>query len=236
MKVTCSNCGAEVDVQGNASKCPYCGSVITCNQSQTDGVDNYFDNIAPQPSDAYVRSVDKNDKKLKKSVKNLFSWSVLLLVIGVLRLFTGFLTLETNEYIESQLPELIFDPISAYLSLYLSLSTAEIILHLFIAICGAVLVVFASKLKKIDIYSQDLQPASLKVFIVSCIMAVILVAYLIVEICMVNTMVNLIDVGYIEADSLTTTFSSLVWTVILVVGGALCVVESVRLAKQAKKN
>lgn len=232
MKVTCSNCGAEVDVQGNVAKCPYCGSIITCNQSQTDCVDNYFDNIAPQPSDAYARTVDRNDKKLKKSVKNLFSWSVLLLVIGVLRLFTGLMTLETNEYIESQLPELIFDPISAYLSL----STAEIILHLFIAICGAVLVVFASRLKKTDIYSQDLQSASLKVFIASCIMAVILIAYLIVEICIVNTMVNLVDVGYVEADSLTTTFSSLVWTVILVVGGALCVVESVRLAKQAKKN
>ncbi len=232
MKVTCSNCGAEVDVQGNVAKCPYCGSIITCNQSQTDCVDNYFDNIAPQPSDAYARTVDRNDKKLKKSVKNLFSWSVLLLVIGVLRLFTGLMTLETNEYIESQLPELIFDPISAYLSL----STAEIILHLFIAICGAVLVVFASRLKKTDIYSQDLQSASLKVFIASCIMAVILIAYLIVEICIVNTMVNLVGVGYVEADSLTTTFSSLVWTVILVVGGALCVVESVRLAKQAKKN
>lgn len=232
MKVTCSNCGAEVDVQGNVAKCPYCGSIITCNQSQTDCVDNYFDNIAPQPSDAYARTVDRNDKKLKKSVKNLFSWSVLLLVIGVLRLFTGLMTLETNEYIESQLPELIFDPISAYLSL----STAEIILHLFIAICGAVLVVFASRLKKTDIYSQDLQSASLKVFIASCIMAVILIAYLIVEICIVNAMVNLVDVGYVEADSLTTTFSSLVWTVILVVGGALCVVESVRLAKQAKKN
>lgn len=232
MKVTCSNCGAEVDVQGNVAKCPYCGSIITCNQSQTDCVDNYFDNIAPQPSDAYARTVDRNDKKLKKSVKNLFSWSVLLLVIGVLRLFTGLMTLETNEYIESQLPELIFDPISAYLSL----STAEIILHLFIAICGAVLVVFASRLKKTDIYSQDLQSASLKVFIASCIMAVILIAYLIVEICIVNTMVNLVGVGYVEADSLTTTFSSLVWTVILVVGGALCVVESVRLAKQARKN
>lgn len=232
MKVTCSNCGAEVDVQGNVAKCPYCGSIITCNQSQTDCVDNYFDNIAPQPSDAYAHTVDRNDKKLKKSVKNLSSWSVLLLVIGVLRLFTGLMTLETNEYIESQLPELIFDPISAYLSL----STAEIILHLFIAICGAVLVVFASRLKKTDIYSQDLQSASLKVFIASCIMAVILIAYLIVEICIVNTMVNLVGVGYVEADSLTTTFSSLVWTVILVVGGALCVVESVRLAKQAKKN
>lgn len=232
MKVTCSNCGAEVDVQGNVAKCPYCGSIITCNQSQTDCVDNYFDNIAPQPSDAYARTVDRNDKKLKKSVKNLFSWSVLLLVIGVLRLFTGLMTLETNEYIESQLPELIFDPISAYLSL----STAEIILHLFIAICGAVLVVFASRLKKTDIYSQDLQSSSLKVFIASCIMAVILIAYLIVEICIVNTMVNLVGVGYVEADSLTTTFSSLVWTVILVVGGALCVVESVRLAKQARKN
>lgn len=232
MKVTCSNCGAEVDVQGNVAKCPYCGSIITCNQSQTDCVDNYFDNIAPQPSDAYARTVDRNDKKLKKSVKNLSSWSVLLLVIGVLRLFTGLMTLETNEYIESQLPELIFDPISAYLSL----STAEIILHLFIAICGAVLVVFASRLKKTDIYSQDLQSSSLKVFIASCIMAVILIAYLIVEICIVNTMVNLVGVGYVEADSLTTTFSSLVWTVILVVGGALCVVESVRLAKQARKN
>lgn len=232
MKVTCSNCGAEVDVQGNVAKCSYCGSIITCNQSQADCVDNYFDNIAPQPSDAYARTVDMNDKKLKKSVKNLFSWSVLLLVIGVLRLFTGLMTLETNEYIESQLPELIFDPISAYLSL----STAETILHLFIAICGAVLVVFASRLKKTDIYSQDLQSASLKVFVASCIMAVILIAYLIVEICIVNTMVNLVGVGYVEADSLTTTFSSLVWTVIVVVGGALCVVESVRLAKQAKKN
>lgn len=238
MKVTCSNCNAEVDVQGNVANCPYCGNQLDI-QNAGEGIDNYFDNVAPaqpQPSDAYAQSVEKNDKKLKKAVKNVFSWAVFLLIIGLLRLCTGLVSLQDIESLEAQLPDLVgtiyYDPICSYLSL----STAEIIMHVLIAVCGIVLVVFATKLKKTDIYSKDLQSVNLKVFITSCVMAVILLAYFIVEICVASTTGELVDIELIEDTVMITILSSLVWTVLLVVGGVLCVVESVKLAKQAKKN
>lgn len=238
MKVTCSNCGAEVDVQGSVANCPYCGSRLSVSNME-DGIDNYFDNVAPtqpQPSNVYANAVNKNDKKLKKAVKDIFSWAVLLLVIGVLRLFTGLLGLEDIEAIESELPSLVGTIYYAPLSSYLSFATAETIMHIFINICSIVLVVFASRLKKTDIYSKELESINLKVFIISCIMAAILLAYLIVEICIVSKTIDLIKIEFINEDGLSTMFSSLVWTIILVVGGALCVAGSVKLSKQAKQN
>lgn len=236
MKVTCSNCGAEVDVQGNVANCPYCGNQLVVADA---GIDNYFDNVAPaqpQVSDEYARSVEKNDKKLKKAVKELFSWSIFLLVIGLLRLFFGLLGLADVEAVESELPSLVgtiyYDPLKSYVSV----ATAETILHLFIAVCACVMVVFTSKLKKTDVYSKDLEKVNLKVFITSCVMAAILLAYFIVEICAVVGTYKIYDLELLDVDSLGTSFSSFVWTILLVVGGVMSILYSVRLHKQAKNN
>lgn len=238
MKVTCSNCGAEVDVQGNVANCPYCGNqIVTLNGG--DEIDNYFDNMAaaqPQSMNDYARAVENGDKKLKKAVKELFSWSIFLLVIGMLRLLFGLLGIEDVETVKSELPSLIDTIYYAPLSSYVSFATAETIMHLLIAVCGCVMVVFVSVLKKTDIYSKNLQNANFKVLVTSCVMAAILLAYFIIEMCAVASTYKLYELELLDLEDIGTSFSSLVWTVLLVVGGVMCVVYSVRLHKQAKNN
>lgn len=238
MKVICPNCGAQVNAEGSVVECPYCGNQIFVANPDGD-MDNFFDNVntpETQPSDVYAQTVNKNDKKLKKAVKELFSWSILLLVIGILRLFTGLFGLEDIQAIEEMLPSLVGTVYYAPINSYLSLATTETIMHILIIICSIMLVVFASRLKKTDIYSKELGSVNIKVFIASCITAVILLAYLIVEICIVSKTMELIKLEAIDEDGVSTMFSSLVWTIIFVVGGVMCILYSTRLHKQSKNN
>lgn len=154
----------------------------------------------------------------------------------MLRLFFGLLGLADVEAVESELPNLIDTIYYAPLSQYVSVATAETIMHLLIAVCGCVMVVFASMLKKTDVYSKDLEKVNLKVFITACVMVAILLAYFIIEIIAVTSAYKLYELELLELEDISTSFSSFIWTILLVVGGVMSIVYSARLHKQAKNN
>lgn len=180
--------------------------------------------------------MDEKEKKIKKSIKSVRSWAILLLVIGILRFLVGLLSIVTLASVSEGMWKYTGEACYDALNSYLSLGIGEIVMHAFIFIFAAVLVSVVNKLRNTDLYSNDFKGANVKVLVISCIMATILLVYFIIEVCLVSTTFALVEFEYFEEETSFTVIASLVWTVILLLGGILCVADSAKVAKRVKQN
>lgn len=110
MKITCSKCAADFETEKTSGTiyCPYCGSEQTISAPSVQNDDEFFSDehlngtyqpVQPtyQPVQPTYHASFESDAKANKAVKNVFSFAILLLVIGLLRFSQVFSTLANWE-------------------------------------------------------------------------------------------------------------------------------------------
>lgn len=242
MKVSCSNCGAQVDTDKSVVECPYCGRQIfvpnMAEQQPQDGVDNYFDNLNTTCQMQYSPVVEQmaqmdvqKEKRVRKMMKNVTSASVVLLVFLALRFIFGLVVFDNITMLQEALPNYLGTIVYEPLSNYVILGIAETFIHLPLFICALVLVIFAKRAQKVDRNSPNFASAYKTVYIISCVMLTLFVVYTIIEICAIPVANNLNDCFTEDVVDLTLSTSSFVWLIILLSCAISCFVNSLKLAK-----
>lgn len=160
MKITCSKCAADFETEKTSGTiyCPYCGSEQTISAPSVQNDDEFFSDehsngtyqpVQPtyQPVQPTYHASFESDAKANKAVKNVFSFAILLLVIGLLRFFTGFLNIgelgELNEGLGSVANQVAYKALKAYVSL----SYTEIVMHVAIVACASAIVALTAKVR-----------------------------------------------------------------------------------------
>lgn len=247
MKITCSKCAADFETEKTSGTiyCPYCGSEQTISAPSVQNDDEFFSdehsNGAYQPVQPTYQPVQptyhasfESDAKANKAVKNVFSFAILLLVIGLLRFFTGFLNIgelvELNEALGSVANQVAYKALKAYVSL----SYTEIVMHVAIVACASAIVALTAKVRKakFPIADESIFESYKKAFIASCVMLGVLVVYTIVEICGLSVLIELQGLYGEDVFSAATWAGSFVWTLLLLASGVVCLISSLKLSKK----
>lgn len=247
MKITCSKCAADFETEKTSGTiyCPYCGSEQTISAPSVQNDDEFFSDehlngtyqpVQPtyQPVQPTYHASFESDAKANKAVKNVFSFAILLLVIGLLRFFTGFLNIgelgELNEGLGSVANQVAYKALKAYVSL----SYTEIVMHVAIVACASAIVALTAKVRKakFPIADESIFVSYKKAFIASCVMLGVLVVYTIVEICGLSVLIQLQGLYGEDVFSAATWAGSFVWTLLLLASGVVCLISSLKLSKK----
>ena len=247
MKITCSKCAADFETEKTSGTiyCPYCGSEQTISAPSVQNDDEFFSDehsngtyqpVQPtyQPVQPTYHASFESDAKANKAVKNVFSFAILLLVIGLLRFFTGFLNIgelvELNEALGSVANQVAYKALKAYVSL----SYTEIVMHVAIVACASAIVALTAKVRnaKFPIADESIFESYKKAFIASCVMLGVLVVYTIVEICGLSVLIQLQGLYGKDVFSAVTWAGSFVWTLLLLASGVVCLISSLKLSKK----
>ena len=247
MKITCSKCAADFETEKTSGTiyCPYCGSEQTISAPSVQNDDEFFSDehsngtyqpVQPtyQPVQPTYHASFESDAKANKAVKNVFSFAILLLVIGLLRFFTGFLNIgelvELNEGLGSVANQVAYKALKAYVSL----SYTEIVMHFAIVACASAIVALTAKVRKakFPIADESIFESYKKAFIASCVMLGVLVVYTIVEICGLSVLIQLQGLYGEDVFSAATWAGSFVWTLLLLASGVVCLISSLKLSKK----
>lgn len=247
MKITCSKCAADFETEKTSGTiyCPYCGSEQTISAPSVQNDDEFFSDehsnetyqpVQPtyQPVQPTYHASFESDAKANKAVKNVFSFAILLLVIGLLRFFTGFLNIgelvELNEALGSVANQVAYKALKAYVSL----SYTEIVMHVAIVACASAIVALTAKVRKakFPIADESIFESYKKAFIASCVMLGVLVVYTIVEICGLSVLIQLQGLYGEDVFSAATWAGSFVWTLLLLASGVVCLISSLKLSKK----
>lgn len=247
MKITCSKCAADFETEKTSGTiyCPYCGSEQTISAPSVQNDDEFFSDehsngtyqpVQPtyQPVQPTYHASFESDAKANKAVKNVFSFAILLLVIGLLRFFTGFLNIgelvELNEALGSVANQVAYKALKAYVSL----SYTEIVMHVAIVACASAIVALTAKVRnaKFPIADESIFESYKKAFIASCVMLGVLVVYTIVEICGLSVLIQLQGLYGEDVFSAVTWAGSFVWTLLLLASGVVCLISSLKLSKK----
>lgn len=247
MKITCSKCSADFETEKTSGTiyCPYCGSEQTISAPSVQNDDEFFSDehsngtyqpVQPtyQPVQPTYHASFESDAKANKAVKNVFSFAILLLVIGLLRFFTGFLNIgelvELNEGLGSVANQVAYKALKACVSL----SYTEIVMHFAIVACASAIVALTAKVRKakFPIADESIFESYKKAFIASCVMLGVLVVYTIVEICGLSVLIELQGLYGEDVFSAATWAGSFVWTLLLLASGVVCLISSLKLSKK----
>lgn len=247
MKITCTKCAADFETEKTSGTvyCPYCGSEQTISAPSVRNDDEFFSDehlngtyqpVQPthQPVQPTYHASFESDAKANKAVKNVFSFAILLLVIGLLRFFTGFLNIgelgELNEGLGSVANQVAYKALKAYVSL----SYTEIVMHVAIVACASAIVALTAKVRKakFPIADESIFVSYKKAFIASCVMLGVLVVYTIVEICGLSVLIQLQGLYGEDVFSAATWAGSFVWTLLLLASGVVCLISSLKLSKK----
>lgn len=242
MKITCSKCGADFDTQQTGvTTCPYCGCEQFVSAPSQSG-DEFFGNtpeyqpVRPtyQPVMPTYHAAFASDEKANKAVKNLFSFAVLLLIIGGLRFITGLININGLVDISEAANGISYSVTYQTLKTYVALGYTEIVMHVAIVACASAVVGLVSKVRraKFPIADESIFESYKKAFIASCVMLAVLVVYLIVEICCLSVAFDIQRIFGEDGFSAATSAGSFVWTVLLFVSGIFCLVYSLKLSKK----
>lgn len=247
MKITCNKCAADFETEKTSGivYCPYCGSEQAISAPTTQNDDEFFSDehlnetyqpVQPtyQPVQPTYHASFESDAKANKAVKNVFSFAVLLLVIGLLRFFTGFINIgdlvEINDGLSSVANQVVYKALKSYVSL----SYTEIFMHIAIVACASAIVALTAKVRKakFPIADESIFESYKKAFIASCVMLGVLVVYTIVEICGLAVLIKLQDLYGEDVFSASTWAGSFVWTLLLLASGVVCLISSLKLSKK----
>lgn len=244
MKITCSRCGAEFDVDKTGGNvCPYCGYEVPLASSTQD--DEFFGDIngetyqpvqpTYEPVPTTYHAAFDSDAKANKSARSVFSIAVFLLVIGALRFVVGLTSVASIGQLVENLPSYVGTIYYAPIKAYIGAAYSEIALHVAIFACAIALVVFVSKTKntKFPTPNDAVFATYKKSFIAYCVMVGVLAVYSIVEIVALVVTIRLEKVLDEVILSPFMKVAVIVWVVVLLAAGIVGLVNSLKLSKKA---
>lgn len=237
----CNICGQALEYEADKSDFEYDFGACTQTDGNT-GINGAF--VQPDISGVFeeepmyvATTIDSN--KANQLKKNVYSWSIFLIVISILRFLSTFLAIDDVNEIKEYLPLYsVYDgEIFSALNLYVNVFYVEIaVLLIFIALAIA-LVVFSVKMNKkvFPVLDDKIFDESKKAFIISLVTLIVVVVYIILEIVIISDMFKLSKLLDGVMSDVAITVGSFVGDVLILAGSVICMINSLQLSKCKKQ-
>ncbi len=200
------------------------------NSYQQGGYCMNADSYASQETDCVPIKID--DRRANKLKKDLFTWTIYLIFVSILRFIFIFTDMDDINEIRSAIPYFEGEPIYNTLNGLVSCYYAEIVVLVLILAASITLTVFCVKLNKyvFPVHDDSVFADAKKAFYASIATLAVVAVYFIIEV--ISIVITLRIDAYLDAD--TSSFSQLVMPfivdVLLLVGAIISCVNSRKLA------
>lgn len=247
MSKFCTNCGHENE-EPNARYCEACGQPLEQNSdyeydfaSKSQSHQTYADNnVMPSQEEVFgtapispvsVASVE-NTKKINKSKKELNGWTIVVLVLAIIRTLVMFASIDDLEAIDSMIPQLPYEYADIFQS-YLDVAYVEIVVLVCLLATCIALTVFTTKIMKIKDPANDMEifDHAKKSHILAIVEIVLCIVYLVCEIAVIAISIQIEEATGENVLAMGTIIGAIGGEVLLIAGTAICAMNAKKIVK-----